>query len=175
MRRIGSRALVAVLALVAGLGLAAGPASAAGAAATTGDGHARVLGPDGYKSLKLGMSEQDAVATGLLTDGEDHGECSFYYFVPSEGTMPRSSGIFISETDGVYVIGGTSKMRTPEHIRRGHSFQRLLAAYPYLKQDDMFDFLYTTPVPGNPEAAYRFVVFDGVVDDFGLELPGKGC
>ncbi|GAB3484071.1 hypothetical protein GCM10027521_24220 [Amycolatopsis cihanbeyliensis] len=164
-----------VLALVVSTGLATGPASAGETPATQENGHARVLGPDGYKSLKLGMSEQDAVATGLLTGGENHGECSYYHFVPGEGTMPRSSGIFISETDGVYVIGGTSKMRTPELIRRGHSFQRLLAAYPYLEQDSVFDFLYTTPVPGNPEAGYRFVVHGGEVQDFALELLGKGC
>jgi len=29
---------------------------------------ASTLGPDGYKSLELGMSEEEALATGLITD-----------------------------------------------------------------------------------------------------------
>src|SRR5699024_2855278 len=36
---------------------------------------ASTLGPDGYKSLELGMSEEEALATGLITDRQQVGDC----------------------------------------------------------------------------------------------------
>ncbi|MFD9894367.1 hypothetical protein ACFWY9_33895 [Amycolatopsis sp. NPDC059027] len=168
MHKVVSRLLLALVAAVVGAGLMAGPAQAAGQT------QARILDSFGYGQLKLGMSEADAVATGLLTAGEP-GKCAAYYFVPSEGSMPRSSGVFISKTDGVTVIGGTSKMRTPQEIWRGSTLDDLREAYPDLTQDSQMDWIYRASAPGNPAANYSFVVNFNQVQDFALEATGKGC
>jgi hypothetical protein len=134
------------------------------------------LGPDGYKGVKLGASEQQAVATGLLVDGEGDQTCRRYYFAPSEGTMPRASGVWISGTRGVTVIGGTSRMLTAQGIGRGASLRALKQRYPVLTQDAQFDWIYSAPVPGNENAKYRFVVLNDVVDDFAIESNDRaGC
>lgn len=56
----------------------------------------RLLHAHGYRALRLGMSEADAVATGLLTSDDTSGVCRFYRFAGSEGSQPKTSGVFIS-------------------------------------------------------------------------------
>src|SRR5690625_1898293 len=52
------------------------------------------LGPDGYKSLELGMSEDEAIATGLLTDRQELGDCTWFYLDPrSEERRVGKEGI----------------------------------------------------------------------------------
>ncbi|WP_086824238.1 hypothetical protein [Allokutzneria sp. NRRL B-24872] len=158
---------------------AAAVAAAFAVAGFAGTAHAdgdTTLGPFGYNDLKLGQSEQAAVETGLLVDGEGDQVCRRYYFTPSEGSSPRASGVWISGLRGVTLIGGTSRMRTAEGITEGASLQSLQQHYPQLVQDPGSDWIYFTPAPGNPSAKYRFVVYDGVVDSFVLELNDRaGC
>ncbi|MCP2163732.1 hypothetical protein [Goodfellowiella coeruleoviolacea] len=173
MKKALTRMLLPLLTMLLGLGLTTAPAQAVPGLLVV---EPRVLGPDGYRALTLGMPEAAAVATGLLTGKENYGgSCNYYYFVPSVGSMPRASGVLISPSKGVTAIGATSKMRTPEGIRRDHSsLSDLRAAYPELTRDSVLDFVYRTPVPGNPAASYRFVIVDGLVSDFGLDS-GASC
>jgi hypothetical protein len=165
MKKTVSTMLCALL-TIAGIGVLTGSAEAA---------TPRILGSFGYQGLKLGMSEPAAEATGLLTDREAGTKCDFYYFVPSEGSMPRSSGVFVSKTAGVVVIGATSKMRTPQEAWSGMSLADLRDAYPDLVQDSQQDWLYRAPAPGNPAADYLFVVTNNLVTDFALETTGFEC
>jgi len=167
MNRIASRMLCAAV-VVAGMGLATGSAEAATA------GTPRILDSFGYGALKLGMPEAAAEATGLLTDREP-GKCDAYYFVPAEGSMPRSSGVFISPASGVNRIGATSKTRTPQEIWRGSTLDDLRDAYPGLVQDSGQDWIYRAPAPGNTAAEYSFVVENNQVEDFALELLHSDC
>ncbi|RJQ78464.1 hypothetical protein D5S17_13000 [Pseudonocardiaceae bacterium YIM PH 21723] len=159
--RKGMAAFAAVLiAMTFGMGTAVG-------------GSDRVLGPDGYKGLKLGQSQQAAEATGLLRDPQRVGTCTAYYFMESEGSMPRSSGVFVGDTGGVIRIGGTSLMRTPEGAHDGMALEELKRRYPELKQDPQLDFIWASPLP---DAEYSFVIQeDGTVKDFGLQRPGAQC
>ncbi|MFB9904916.1 hypothetical protein [Allokutzneria oryzae] len=133
-----------------------------------------ILGPTGYKGIELGASEAQAVATGLLVDGEGGEFCRRYYFAPTEGTMPRASGVFISGSRGVTLIGGTSRMRTNEGVGRGSKLADAKRVYPDLTRDPEADWLYTSPVPGNKDAKYKFVVLNDIVDDFSLESNDRG-
>ncbi|MGW0522349.1 hypothetical protein [Crossiella sp. NPDC003009] len=129
----------------------------------------RLLHAHGYRALRLGMSEADAVATGLLTSDDTSGVCRFYRFAGSEGSQPKTSGVFISPTNGVVMIGGTSKMLTPQGIWRGSELADLRDAYPVLRRDRLCDWIYRAAAPGNPRAHYWFTVDGGRVTDFGLQ------
>ncbi|WP_073482429.1 hypothetical protein [Streptoalloteichus hindustanus] len=168
-----SRALVPLLAAVLGVALAGAPALAAGPSAAPA-AQPRILGPDGYKTLKLGMSEQDAVATGLLENKRPFGDtCVIYSIVRSEGTHPNRSGVIISPKFGVWSIPATSKMRTPQEIWQGSRFSDVQDAYPDLTRHPQFDYIYTAGVPGNPKAEYDFTFPDGpLVFEMGLGLKG---
>ncbi|RJQ78463.1 hypothetical protein D5S17_12995 [Pseudonocardiaceae bacterium YIM PH 21723] len=129
----------------------------------------RVLGADGYRQLKLGMTRQQAEDTGLLRGAQHGAKCTFYYFVDAEGRMPSTSGVFISERTGVGAIGSTDLMNTPEHIGLGSKLDQLRRAYPKLKEDPRQDGVFVTPVPGNDRAVYEFVVTGDEVQDFVLQ------
>ncbi|MBP2473707.1 hypothetical protein JOF53_002579 [Crossiella equi] len=129
----------------------------------------RVLTAHGYRSLRLGMGEAEAMATGLLTGEDTSGVCRFYRFVHTEGSQPKTSGVFISPTNGVVMIGGTSKMLTPQGVWRGSELADLRDAYPVLRRDRLCDWIYRAAAPGNPRAHYWFTVEGGRVTDFGLQ------
>ena len=161
------RSLAVVGAVVAALALAGGTAGAA---------EAPVLGPDGYKDLELGQSEQEAVDTGLLVDREQPGDCIFYRLRPEEGKPNPGGGVFIDPHLGVVMIGGTDKIRTPEGVGFGTPLQEVRESYPDLQQQPGSDFVYETDVPEHPELQYTFAVDEGeLVSDFGLEAPSMGA
>lgn len=150
----------------AALTLALAPLGAAASAATS---DAASVGPTGYKELRLSMPEISAKSTGLLTDRQENGKCTYYYLRPSEGKPNPGGGVFVSETKGVVMIAGTNKTHTPEGIGFGTPFHEVKAAYPELAQSGPMDWIFEAPVPGNANAGYRFA-FDeaGKVSDFAL-------
>src|SRR5699024_7412332 len=77
------------------------------------------LGPDAYQSLELGMSEDDAIATGLLTDRQELGDCTWFYLDPAEGEQNPGAGVVVSPTHGVVSIPGTQSNQTPEGVTMG--------------------------------------------------------
>lgn len=130
-----------------------------------------VLGPTGYKSLHLGQSEADAEATGLVLDKNSYKACDYYRMNPDEGQQNPGSGVFISPTKGVQLIGGTTLSHTPEGITLGTPREQVERTYDKLTPVPPFDWVVVTDVPNeNSGNKYRFA-FDekGVVSDFNLE------
>lgn len=167
--------------LMAGAGIAAltlTPAltfTPALAQADTGNGPTvdeHTLGPAGYKTLQLGMNEGDAVATGLIANPEQVGNCTWFYLSPSEGGQHPASGVVISPARGVVSIPGTQTIpeaqgsHTPEGITmgapnndQGSPTQQIEDGYPYYTVDKTGPVpLYLAPAPGNGAAHYRFVI-----------------
>lgn len=149
-------------------------AAAAGSPSAPSDSSGNVLGPDGYKGLRLGQSQQEAEQTGLLVDKQHSPGCDFYYLAPSEGKPNPGSGVFIEPTKGVVVIGGTDKIKTPEGVTIGTTLNQVKAAYPDLEQ--VGDYLYETPVPGGSSGErYRIAVNEEQqVSDFALQAADRG-
>ncbi|GAA2839066.1 hypothetical protein [Crossiella cryophila] len=151
------------------LALAAAVSVLGGATASAAPAGLPYLGPDGYKSLKLGMSEADALATGLLTEQEQIGSCVSYRFVSSEGSMPAYSGVLFDENRKLNSIGATSRMLTREGAWPNMHIKDVKVVYPQLTQDPDQPYLHKTPVPGNTNAKYHFVLDEhDVAYTFGL-------
>lgn len=162
-----ARSLVMAGAAAAALALTGGTAGAA---------EAPVLGPDGYKGLELGQSEQEAVDTGLLVDRQQPQDCIFYRLRPEEGKPNPGGGVFVDPNLGVVMIGGTDLIETPEGVGFGTALDEVRESYPGLQQQPGSDFVYETDVPGHPELQYTFAVDEGeLVSDFGIEAPSKGA
>lgn len=175
---------------VAASPVAASPAAAPAAKArpvvdhgTVPRAQGAVLGPDGYKTLRLGMSAREARQTGLIQDGGVIEPCVWYRFKPSEGEQNPGNGVVVSPTRGVVSIPGTTRARTPEGITmgmlgngKGSTRGQMKDAYPDLKRLPE-GYLYRTPVPGNPDATYTFAVsmWGRVVDIMLTSNADGGC
>lgn len=140
------------------------------------DSHSRVLGPQGYKKLQLGQSERAAEKTGLLVDKERGSTCDFYYLKRSEGRPNVGGGVFVDRSEGVAVISGTNRSRTPEGVAMGSGLKKVKAAYPGLSPVKHNDSVYQSPVPhGESGSHYRFSVDEhDKVSDFALEATDTG-
>ena len=123
-----------------------------------------VLGPNGYGKLQLGMSFDDAKATGLLTgtDSAPNG-CGDYRLTEGSSAV---GDVQISSTYGIVGFQATGA-RTPEKIKVGSTKDQLETAYPNLSQSgDGY-----TAASGSG-GTYAFSVAGGKVT--GLKLVGSG-
>jgi len=86
-----------------------------------------VLGPSGYGKLQLGMSFENAKATGLLTGTDTAPEgCADYRLTEGAAAL---SDVRISSTYGIVSFEATGA-RTPEKIKIGSTEDQLETAYP---------------------------------------------
>jgi hypothetical protein len=88
-----------------------------------------VLGPSGYSKLQLGMTFDDAKATGLLA-GASTAPTGCTDYTLSEGTAGVRK-VTISGTNGI-VSFEAAGAHTPERIKVGSTKDQLEAAYPSL-------------------------------------------
>lgn len=138
------------------------------------------LGPYGYQTLTLGMDENDAMATGLITHEWTRGQCHFYNLVPSAGNQdPADNVVIFSPSRSLVSIPGTDAMHTPQGVRMYSSdFTEIKRVYPDLHHPQgQPDFIYDAAVPSNPAAHYRFVIdTDNSIKDIALASnDGGGC
>ncbi|GGS17697.1 hypothetical protein [Actinokineospora fastidiosa] len=139
---------------------------------------ARVLGPDGLGALKLGMTYEQAMATGALVQDDPPVEGCGGYNLRSH---PKENGFSVGITPelGVAAIFLTPQVRTPEGIRLGSPVEDFFTAYPAAEaQRDSYREHYqiVIPVPGNDRAIYHLVgTADGKVGSLALALRDHGC
>ncbi|MQY04573.1 hypothetical protein [Actinomadura macrotermitis] len=134
---------------------------------------ATALGPDGYGALKLGMSLDQAKATGLITVKKAAGGCTAFDLKaapPAKGAV----GGYVSAKLGVSSIFSTEEMRTPQGIGNGSTLAELKQAFPKVAKKAN---VMAAKVPDNPKAEYDFVLGEGgkTVDQVALVLPGQTC
>jgi hypothetical protein len=111
-----------------------------------------VLGPSGYGSLRLGMSFDDAKATGLLSGAGTAPESCGRYSL-REGAAAVAA-VTISAADGIVSFQATGA-HTPEQIQVGSTADQVAAAYPDLTRKTG---AYT--VPTGTGGRYVFTVDD---------------
>ena len=113
----------------------------------------QVVGPDGYHGLKLAMSADQALRTGVvIADGPLPEPCGYYRFRTSP---PGSTDVLVSVRLGIVLIDPRDGVHTPEGVGTGSSRADLQAAYPNVRFDGSGT-VASTSVPGSPNSLYRF-------------------
>jgi hypothetical protein len=135
-----------------------------------GPGHL-VVGPTGYGGIRLGMTLQEAQATGLLGDPiyDAEGGCLGYSL---RVDTPHGSAYISDTVQAIYTTG----TQTPEGIGQGATFEQLKAVYPELGGQTVApDGHILVAAPGNPNGQYRFWFNAGLVTAVSLQFVNQEC
>jgi hypothetical protein len=138
-----------------------------------------VLGPAGLGALTLGMTRQQAEATGLVNPFRhaDATNCQWSTtFVGAPATTTTAGTVLASEASGVAAIFAYGPVGTPERIKLGSTHADVSNAYPSasLKGSAAHGNV-VAEVPGNNAASYRFELQDGTVSEVALVLNTQSC
>lgn len=149
--------------------------SVAATPSSTVDKPASVLGPDGLGALKLGMSKDQALATGMIDefrtmDGQADSACPV-----SAGLTGQGGTVWWSTRLGVASIAPSAGVRTVDGIEVGASRQKVAQTYPGWTLAAGEDGHGLVPVPGNPAAVYRIEIKDDKVSSVGLQYAKQDC
>lgn len=156
-----------------GASLLAGSLLVSGATAAVAEVKAPTLGPHGYGAVKLGMTAEQAQATGGVVKKLSGGSGCSGWDLKRFRTPKNSVGVYISPRVGLAAIFAAKGMKTPQGIKIGSTAKQLKAAYPRVKKN--FHGYYVTAVPGNKKAYYSFTVSRGKVTEYGIALHKQDC
>ncbi|GAA1550271.1 hypothetical protein GCM10009827_083640 [Dactylosporangium maewongense] len=149
------------------------PSSTPAATKTSATTTTLVLGPQGYGALRLGMTREQALATGVVAPFETGTGCT----TTEVRGAPKGGWVMFSPTLGLTAIDAWSTLRTKEGVHIGMSGDEMRRIYPnwtivdgangngrgYVK------------VPGNDKASYRITVYNDKVDELTLQLGNQNC
>ncbi|MGW0519828.1 hypothetical protein [Crossiella sp. NPDC003009] len=136
-----------------------------------------LMGPVSYRGLRLGMPQEQAVATGLIKPNakpESNTGCFGYDYAGS----PRAAGFYsvvISKAKGVVRINGRGDERTSEGIGVGAPVADFDRVYPKYGTDHGAVGERVVAVPGNAAANYWFIMQNNSVKEIRLELKEQDC
>lgn len=169
-------AAVAVGSVLTVLALAACGASepkASNAAATPTPKPDYTLGPDGYGKLRLGMTVDQAKATGELGTRKSGDNCETYDLAAFP-TPADTVGLYFSKAHGLVGIFATETMATKEGIKVGSTIQQVKTAYPKAAESENG---ITVDVPGNTTAQYTIGTTNDTknVAELGLSTKNQDC
>jgi hypothetical protein len=138
-----------------------------------------VLGPNGFKTLKLGMSAEDATATGLIKPWRDGGTDHCTKLSSLKAGSGEHGQVYFSPSLGLEIIDAYPGVRTPEGVKIGTSHAAMLKAYPGWENAEEEDSHaegrgYVT-VPGNSKATYRILTQAGKVAEITLQYKNQDC
>ncbi|MEV4149693.1 hypothetical protein AB0J40_38965 [Amycolatopsis sp. NPDC049691] len=128
-----------------------------------------LLDPDGFGTLKLGMSETQIAAQGItLSDAQAGGSCTVY--TAQGGGVPAAATVVVSKALGLTVVTPTQAAHTAEGIGAGSTKEQVLAAYPGAKEESG-----GVVVPVTTGADYHFRLGDAGVVQTSLASVNQDC
>ncbi|MFB9906487.1 hypothetical protein [Allokutzneria oryzae] len=136
-----------------------------------------VLGPRGQGRLRLGMSEAEAVATGLIkinSKAESNRGCRGYNYV-NEVIRHGYYSVLFSEKYGLVRLEARDGAKTPEGIGVGSPVGEVSRRYTDTRSRHGAVGERITDVPGNPDANYWLIVRNDVLTEVRLELKEQDC
>jgi hypothetical protein len=162
---------------------AAGPVTASSSPPASpspvGQAAPQVLGPDGLGPLKLGMTQEQASATGLVDRWPAGTDCELNTFLKAAPGDGNGGRVYLDDKRGVQIIEGYPGIRTPEGVGIGTSRAELFKAYPSWRnvseEDPHADGRGLVVVPGNSKAHYRIVTEGGKVTELTLQYRDQTC
>jgi hypothetical protein len=143
-----------------------------------------VLGPTGFGALKLGMTEQQAEATGTIKPFKTVQLSDVCTKSSNLDGAPSGQGtVLLNKNLGVAIIAAYPGVRTHEGLKIGDSLATAQRIYPNadvpwsaLGQPNRAINHALVQVPGNSKAYYRIGISDaGKVDGIALQLMDQGC
>lgn len=138
-----------------------------------------VLGPNGLGKLKLGMTHDEAAASGALTQfAPDPGSGCVLLHLAGRPVDPSRGDGYFSHALGIAAIFAPPGVKTPEGIGVGSTIAQVEHAYPTIRYDvgSRQDGGPRVQVPGNPAAFYEFPVgTDDRVDQISIALYQQDC
>ncbi|MEU0553274.1 hypothetical protein [Dactylosporangium sp. NPDC006015] len=132
-----------------------------------------VLGPQGYGALRLGMTREQAVATGLLTAFDDSG-CAQAFI---KGRPAGQGRVFLSPDRGIAAIQAWPTLSTAEGLRAGMSVTEARGLYSNwtIVDGTLTQGRHFAKVPSNDKAVFRIATVDNKVADVTLQLANQNC
>jgi hypothetical protein len=142
-------------------------------------GPANVLGPTGLGKLQIGMTTEEAEATGMVEAGEGDRDCGSWYLKPD---VRGDAGVGWSSR-GVVSIAAYDEIATPEGIRIGSTLAQVAKAYDDLTgvaaDNDGGSWGDGPALAGQEDkygdVHYRFLFVDGAVVKMNLEHDQPRC
>lgn len=134
-----------------------------------------LIGPFGWRELRLGMTYDEAVATGLVVEtGSPPGDgCTSYTIATADGSH---GGALTFSYNGLEFIAPYAKVRTPEGVWEGMPIEQFLELYPEKADEVAQGGSVTIPAVGNSGAEYRIDHHGtGTVSMIGLRIYARGC
>jgi len=134
-----------------------------------------VIGPFGWRELRLGMTYDEAVATGLVVEtGSPPGDgCTSYTIATADGSH---GGALTFSYNGLEFIAPYAKVRTPEGVWEGMPIEQFLELYPEKADEVAQSGSVTIPAVGNSAAEYRIDHHGtGTVSMIALRIYARGC
>jgi hypothetical protein len=136
---------------------------------------ARLIGPDRYGKLTLGMSFEQARNLGVVrgdppppTVPLDSTTCIRY-------AMSTGGFVWITASGGVETLEPTGPLRTPQGVSTGWTIAQVHAIHPEVTQDTLWNNARDVDVPGNPSADYRFIFNNGKLAKIILSHTKQNC
>ncbi|GIF26278.1 hypothetical protein BJ973_005633 [Actinoplanes tereljensis] len=139
-----------------------------------------VLGPQGFGALKLGMTAEEATATGMIKSWKSMGVADG---CTKQSTLKLASGdhgfVYFSTALGLEIIDAYPGVSTPEGVKIGTTHAAMLKAYPGWanaeEEDQHAEGRGYVRVPGNGQANYRILTRDGKVAEITLQSTTQDC
>jgi hypothetical protein len=158
----------------------AGSAPATPVSSTSAVPSAVVLGPAGLGGLTLGMTREQAAATGLVAPfTQQNGPGESCAWVSHLRDAPAAIGsVHHSNAMGIAAIEAYGDIATPQGIKVGSKLADVRRAYPKwsdLSGSGAADGRGPVPVPGNGKAVYRIALEDGAVVELTLQFADQDC
>ena len=133
-----------------------------------------LIGPDGFGSIRLGMTYEELLATGAIQPGEPPAAgCSAYEFVDAAG----SGYVHVSAAGGAQAILTSASTHTVEGVSHGWTLEQVRRVYPEVTTEAITA---QNPVPvqvrGNPAVVYMIAFIGGdVVTELSLQYADQPC
>ncbi|MBB4675079.1 hypothetical protein [Crossiella cryophila] len=135
------------------------------------------IGPTGYGALRLGMTKEQAEATGLIkpnAKAESDSGCLGYDYA-GKAKPAGFYTVVISKTKGVVRIHGRGDERTPEGIGVGAPVSDFDKVYTDSGTTHGAVGERVVAAPGNAAANYWFIMRNNAVSEIRLELKEQDC
>jgi hypothetical protein len=128
-----------------------------------------LLDPDGFGTIKLGMSETQIAAQGVtLTDAQAGASCTVYTALG--GGVPSNATVVVSKAVGLTVVTPDPAAHTAEGVGAGSTKEQVFATYPDAKDESG-----GIVAPATAAADYHFRLDDSGVVQTSLMSVNQDC